>query len=345
MKTITYKRGQMISVYSITHFLVDFACAFLMFRFIAGTSQGFLCVLIYNFCAFAMQMPIGIIADKLSRNFLIAIIGCFLVAASFGFVNIPVLAVIIIGIGNAMFHIGGGIDILNISEKKLGALGVFVSPGAFGVYYGTMLGKGSGFPVIFYPLALMTAAGLIYITHKTQKGTYPKNAAFSLKGFHSKQVLFAVFCMFFVVCMRSFAGLTLNFSWKSTGHWGIVLLYAVVFGKTIGGFAANGFGLKRTIIVSLSVCAVLFLFPAIPVTGVTAVLLFNMTMPLTLWVTAKILPGAKGFAFGLLTFGLFLGFVPVYLGADVSGVSGWLFALLAAVSLVLLLIGLRRTKL
>ena len=38
-------------------------------------------------------------------------------------------------------------------------------------------------------------------------------------------------------------------------------------------------------------------------------------MPLTLYGAARLLPGAKGFAFGLLTFALFLGFLPVYAGA------------------------------
>jgi FSR family fosmidomycin resistance protein-like MFS transporter len=71
--------------------------------------------------------------------------------------------------------------------------------------------------------------------------------------------------------------------------------------------------------------------------------LFNMTMPVTLWATAKIFPGAKGFAFGLLTFGLFLGFLPVYLGIEINAPR--LFALFAAVSLALLWLGLRRLKL
>jgi len=74
-------------------------------------------------------------------------------------------------------------------------------------------------------------------------------------------------------------------------------------------------------------------------------LLFNMTMPVTLWAMAKIMPGAKGFAFGLLTFGLFLGFLPVYLGIDVTQYTSWIFALISAVSLIILLTGLRRARL
>jgi len=333
----------MVFLYSITHFFVDFACAFLMFRSISGTQAGYLCVLLYNFCAFAMQMPLGIIADRLNRNFLFAVIGCFLVGAAYGLVHIPVAAVIVIGMGNAMFHMGGGIDVLNISEQKLGALGVFVSPGAFGVYYGTMLGKGSGLSVILIPLTLIVSAGLILASHKFKKG-YPENASFSLEGIGTSRTLAAAACLFLVVCLRSYVGLSLNFSWKNIGYWGTALICAVVFGKAIGGFAANRFGVVKTSFFSLGIAALLFLIPQFPLAGVTAVLLFNMTMPITLWAMAKILPGAKGFAFGLLTFGLFLGFLPVYLGVNISSNASWLFTLLVAVSLVLLRAGLRGAK-
>ena len=345
MSKYTCRHWQMISVYSVTHFIVDFASAFLMLRYIAGTQDGYLCVLFYNFCAFAMQMPLGVVADKWNRNFLFAIIGCCLVGLAYGFVDFPVIAVFVIGIGNAMFHLGGGIDVLNISENKLGALGVFVSPGAFGIYYGTMLGFGTGFSVILIPLALITAAGFIFLAHKAQGGTYPQNSAFALKDIDSVRILVAITCLFLVVCLRSYTGLTLDFSWKSTGYWGFVLICAVVLGKVIGGFVADRFGLRQIAMVSLGLAALLFLLPQVPIAGVTAILLFNMTMPITLWALAKILPGAKGFAFGILTFGLFLGFLPVYLGVTVLSDISWLFSLIAAVSLILLLTGLWRAKL
>jgi FSR family fosmidomycin resistance protein-like MFS transporter len=140
-------------------------------------------------------------------------------------------------------------------------------------------------------------------------------------------------------------GLALDFAWKSSGHWGTTLVCAVVFGKTIGGFIADKFGVFKSALFSLGIAAFLFLLPQVPIAGVTAILLFNMTMPITLWAMAKITPGAKGFAFGLLAFGLFLGFLPVYLGVDVSQYISWIFALISAISLVILSTGLRRAKL
>ena len=86
--------------------------------------------------------------------------------------------------------------------------------------------------------------------------------------------------------------------------------------------------------------AALFLLPDVPPAGTAAVFLFNMTMPVTLWAMARLFPGAKGFSFGLLTFGLFLGFVPVYLGCPQILAAGEGLTLAAIVSLVLLLSGL-----
>jgi len=344
------KHWLMVSVYSISHFLVDFACAFFMFRYVAGTQTAYLCVLLYNFCAFAIQMPLGIIADRWNRNFLFAMIGCALVAIAYGFPAFPVVAVIVIGLGNALFHLGGGIDVLNISRQKLGALGVFVSPGAFGVFVGTVLGSGttavgtSGFPSWLFPLFMMISAGSILAMQISRKGTHPQNAAFSLEGVGSGRILIAVACLFLVVCLRSYVGLVLNFPWKGLGNWGIALVCAVVFGKTIGGVASDRFGVAKTSLASLGVAALLFLLPHDPAAGLAAVLLFNMTMPITLWAMARLFPGAKGFAFGLLTFGLFLGFLPVYFGIAISPDMFWLFPLITALSLVLLLTGLRRVS-
>ena len=70
--------------------------------------------------------------------------------------------------------------------------------------------------------------------------------------------------------------------------------------------------------------------------GVLAVFLFNMTMPVTLWAAAKVMPGAKGFAFGLLTFGLFLGYLPSYLGWGSILSAPWAHGLPALISLILL---------
>ena len=72
-----------------------------------------------------------------------------------------------------------------------------------------------------------------------------------------------------------------------------------------------------------------------------------MTMPLSLWGAGRLLPGARGFAFGLLTFALFLGYLPGALGWELPLAGPGLLAAQALVSLPPLLWGLtegRRKK-
>ena len=75
--------------------------------------------------------------------------------------------------------------------------------------------------------------------------------------------------------------------------------------------------------------------------GILAVFLFNMTMPITLWAVAQAMPAARGFTFGLLTFALFLGFLPSWLGWPSLLTGPGAYAAVALVSLLLLWRGLK----
>ena len=62
-----------------------------------------------------------------------------------------------------------------------------------------------------------------------------------------------------------------------------------------------------------------------------------MSMPITLRGAADALPGMPGFSFGLLTFALFLGFLPTWLGIP-GPAEGWFLSLGAALSLALMVL-------
>ncbi len=337
------KKGYIITMYSLAHLIVDFSCAFLMFSRIANSPQWFLCILLYNFCAFAMQMPIGLLADKINRNAIFAAAGCAFVALSYSLGNLFLLSAIIAGLGNGLFHVGGGIDVLNVSKEKSSALGIFVSPGAFGLYLGTLFGKKGELPSILIVVILLAiAAAILAICYKGKGSFISDNAPVSFKDMNSPAFMLAVISLFMVVCLRSYVGMLLNFPWKAERSWGIILICAIVLGKAGGGILADKIGSVKASILSLGLAAFLFMFSQYPVAGILAVFLFNMTMPITLWAMARILPGAKGFSFGLLTFGLFLGFIPVYLGLNPILHTSIGFAIASLVSLVLLLAGIRK---
>ncbi len=337
------KKGYTITVYSLAHLVVDFSCAFLMFFRISNSSQWYLCLLLYNFCAFAMQMPIGLLADKINRNAIFAAVGCAFVAMSFSFSSFFVPCAVIAGLGNGLFHVGGGIDVLNISKEKSSALGIFVSPGAFGLYLGTLFGKKGELPAILIVVILLAMAAVILAICYKSKGSFVSdNSPVSFKDMDSPAFMIAVISLFIVVCLRAYVGMILNFPWKAEKSWGLILICAIVLGKAVGGILADVTGSIKASVLSLGISAFLFMFSQYPVAGILAVFLFNMTMPITLWAVARILPGAKGFSFGLLTFGLFLGFIPVYLGLNPIIHTSFGFAMASFISLGLLLAGLKK---
>ena len=299
-----------------------------------------MCVLLYNFCAFALQMPIGLMADRLSRNSCVAALGCGLSALGWLLSGVPLLAAVMAGVGNGCFHVGGGIDVLNRSGTKAAALGVFVSPGAFGIYFGTALGKGGAVPG-WLPAAGLVGFGVLFIGLDLwiRGGLHSENAPVELSL--KKDAMWALACCFLVVVLRSYVGMVLAFPWK-TGGWAAAAVCAVVLGKAAGGFLGDAVGMRQAAIGSLGLSALLFCVGGAPLAGTAAVFLFNMTMPITLWAAAKLLPGGRGFAFGTLTFALFLGFLPTWLDWPALMSGGLSYALGALASLILLVLGLKK---
>ena len=325
-------RKPLLALYSLTHFWVDLSCAFLAFRFLSGSADFLLCLLLYNFCAFALQMPLGLWADGLDRNGVVAAAGCGLTAAAF-LVPVPLAAAVIAGVGNALFHLGGGIDVLNTSGKRAAALGVFVSPGAVGLYVGTFWGGGTAISALLPPAGLLIlGGGILLLCRRTMGSLRSGNAPVETEPVGGSWL--PLIPLFLVVVLRSWMGLGQSFPWKA--EWSLSLVAALALGKAAGGFLMDAVGPRRAAGWSLGLAAVLYLFSGDPIPGIFAVFLFNMTMPMTLWAAAKILPGAKGFGFGLLTFALFLGYLPVYLGWPSVFAWPWICAAAAALSLALL---------
>ena len=292
----------MLWVYSLAHFCVDFGCAYFIYSRFLNPWQWTLCLVLYNFCAFAMQAPLGLLCDRINKNAVIAALGCVITALSAFLAKNAVLACIIAGLGNALFHLGGGIDTLNDCGERCAKLGIFVSPGTFGIFFGTRLGRAKALN------AYWVIGGLIIMG----------------------------------ICLRSFAGSSMAFPWKSIGQWAVINTCAVVFGKTAGGFLADRLGAVRSSLITLGAAALLFLFASHPAAGVLAVFLFNMTMPVTLGALGRMLPGVKGFAFGTLTLALFVGLVPIIAFPSLTGLPDWCYSLTALLSAILLCIGFRK---
>ena len=93
--------------------------------------------------------------------------------------------------------------------------------------------------------------------------------------------------------------------------------------------------------ISLVLCAVLAVFSdASIVCGCTGLFLFNMTMPMTLYLLAERFRDFPGTSFGLLTFALFIGFLPAWFGLEPLLKGNLLGTLMSLASLLILFVSM-----
>lgn len=332
---VNRKKYVQLFLYSICHFFVDFSCILLLYRlrlgeFGSASHFWWQYALIYNFCAFALQAPFGMILDTLKNCHCAAAFGCFFIGLSWA-LPLPLMArCIIAGLSNALFHIGGGIQILRTSkENKASEIGIFVSTGAFGVFLGKKLARTLG----WLSIVMFVCAAIILIfdtptCHRTIK-----------KPLNSKAI-FASFCLFFTVFIRAVLGGSLGYKWNFP-ILSVVMVCCIVFGKALGGIIGDIVCWRKTATISLILSAFLYVFSfKVSSLGLVATLLFNMTMPLTVSALTSTLNGKAGLAFGLTTFALFLGTLP-----SLFGLNGFIFTAIGLpfgclMSCVLLWIGL-----
>ena len=321
------------TIYSILHMFVDGICAFAMFGKFVNDSLGYEYFLIYNFCAFAMQMPLGAMLDLLNmKRMKNDARTCALLGVALTILGAWVHPAIL-GLGNALFHVGAGVNVIKEDEVKGfngQALGVFVAPGAWGLFLGTQATKGmiSGLQIF------LTCILVVMLKIFTQQ---KKDIVF--EGHFGKSKNLLLIGCFVVVILRSYVGMAVTFPWKTTAMAGTMAVLAVVYGKMAGGILAARFGVKRTIVTSLGLAAICYFLSSNVIMGILALVLFNMTMPITLYLLVKNWKELPGFSFGLLTFGLFLGFLPVYYDISIPVSSPVLGAIGSLISLAILLVG------
>ena len=346
-----------LAVFSAAHFAVDLCCIFLMsaiaFPASLGKVQWAVCVLVYNFFAFAVQLPVGAFCDVSKKPRELAAFGCALVSLAFliaRFTQAPVLTGVVAGIGNSCFHVGGGVDTLNQSGGKAERPGIFVATGAFGVYLARKLAGIAGISTagtdVGIVLMMLCAYAIISLGRSEAQETEPEKGPV-ITGPADIPVSMAAVCgalLFLTVLFRSYCGHLMGWSWKAVPVLGLLFTCGVVCGKMAGGIIGDRIGWGRSSVISLALAAVLFcLAPGSALAGIIGVFLFNMTMPITLTALSRIMGrDLYGTAFGITTFALFIGTVPNTVGSPEALISppGWVLTGLTALSLAAILGGI-----
>ena len=128
----------MLPILTITHPLVD-ACSMSV---LAAGGMSLSRILLYNAVAFALQLPLGVLLDArpgLVRGGFVTgtcLVCAATLAAAFGARGWCVLAAACLG--NALFHLTAGKQVLDAHGGRSGPIGLFISTGALGLLAGKL---------------------------------------------------------------------------------------------------------------------------------------------------------------------------------------------------------------
>jgi len=240
-------------------------------------------------------------------------------------------------LGNSLFHIGGGAISLKISPEKAGPPGIFVAPGAIGLLVGTLFGKSIYFaPVIIYLFLLLCVLAMLAVRIPVVYSVIETGQK-KFNWFWAILVL-----LLFSIFTRSLIGLAVAFPWKSNLWLLVALTIGVALGKAFGGILSDRFGWVKVTVGGLLISAPLLAFTAIyPYLAILGMMLFQMTMPVTLIAISRSLPKYPAFAFGLACLAIVIGALPIFSPYKSMFANHWVVFSFVIVSAVTLLGGLK----
>lgn len=304
-------------LYFYIHFVTEVICFFVLGRYAGSSINLWVIMLTYDMLAFVPQAFIGYVSDRF-KKIPFGVIGLLLLALSvflFAYVKNPFVSLIVMCLGNCCTHVNGAEVTLRASGGKLSHSAIFVAGGSFGVITGKILADTAmplwplaALAILAVPLAVLAQ---FYISAAQEKSEVPcKPFNYSKKAACAAAVILLTV---FIVAVRGYMGYGIPTSWKKT-LWQTALLFVTMgIGKAAGGIFADIFGARKTALVS-SVAALPFLMlgDRYIVVSLIGVMLFSMTMSITLGILVSVMPQSPGLAFGLTTTGLFIGTVPIF---------------------------------
>lgn len=332
----------MLLLHSVAHLLVDALCAATLFGpVVHAGADYFTMALLYNTLAFSTQCLVGLAADRIRRHRMSAALAMLTVVLGFALPLPSVLRVVLIGLGNSVFHVAAGADVLEHSRGKAGPLGVFVAPGAIGLSLGILW---PDFGRLFAVLLVLAAALTWILPMHLAEPEAPRQEMLPSGGTSSMPMMLCLL-LTLAVAVRALGGSAVAFPWK-TGIWMTLALTGCVFlGKACGGLLCDRIGAAKTALLSLPLSAVLIAFcAALAVPSLIGQFLLNLTMPVTLWLLYKWMPDQPGFAFGLAASALWPGTIAGTLLLQAGGLRPVLVLLCFLFGLLAILLSYHNRK-
>ena len=300
-------------LYFIIHFIIEITSFYIVSSYI-DTNLVWILALMYDFFAFVPQGIFGYLKDKgIKTNF--TIIGMILSTLSLIllYFNLnAILVILVLSIGNCMIHIQGAETTLRTSNGQMAPSAIFVSGGSFGVITGKILAM-YNVPIPFVIIINLLMLIPIAICNKYVYLIDDKNLEkynFSNKNINSKVIItLAVF----VVIVRAYMGYGIPTTWNKTLIQTILLYCSMGIGKAMGGILIDSIGIKKTALLSTIGSLPFLLFGNnVMAISLIGIMMFSMTMAVTLGLIVLEIKKYPGVAFGFTTVGLFLGSLPVF---------------------------------
>ncbi len=299
-----------LALYGSAHAAVDGACAALVFGlFASGHYDPRLFTALtaaYNLLAFGLQPLLALAIDGRRDYRHAAAAGCALTAAAMflpGSLAIP--AVCLAGVGNALFHLGAGSLALRMRPGCATPAGIFVAPGAIGLFLGTALGQ-RGFSALWMTAPVLGAFAVLLLRHEAP-ALQRRDAPAQPIGPGRLMLLLLLSS----VAMRSLLSLPLGFARAPGPALVPLMVLAAALGKAFGGVLADRFGWMRMALWAPLLSVPLLIFgSASQAETVAAMFLVSATMPVALAAVAEAFPREPAFAFGLTAAALLVGALP-----------------------------------
>lgn len=327
-----------LPLYAAAHTIVDASSAAVVFAvyFLHHLSpDAFVGMLVlYHALAFGLQPIFGLAVDKSDSPRLAAIVGCLTSAIALLLPSSPIVAVVVAGLGNAVFHVGGAVICMRLTPHRAAAPGLFVAPGSAGLLLGTVLGGlGQATSALLAPIALV-------ICLLMARAPVPPPVPVATTRSSPSDIQVAIGFVLLAIAIRSLLGFLVSFPWETHPIELMLLTAATVAGKALGGILADRCGWVRVGVgATLAAAPFLACAPVCPLAAIPGLLLLNLTMAVTLAALAEAVPGYPAFSFGLTCLALLLGALPSMLGVGAGGPVAIL--IVAVLSSLLLCRGLR----
>jgi len=303
-------------LYFYIHFVVEVTCFYTLAKLLGDSIFLWIAPFMYDAFAFVPQSLIGYISDKYTK-INIGIIGTILLLIGLITCNLHILGyipLIILCLGNACLHVSGAETTLRASDGKLSHSAIFVAGGSFGVITGKLLGT-LNFSYLFLVLLGLTMIPFILLADEYRKEDDKQKQPCKNFNYINKKInpFIIILLAVFVVIVRGYMGYGIPTSWNKTVFQTILLYFAMGTGKALGGILSDWIGIRKTAVISILLALPFLLFgDDLMLISLIGVLMFSMTMSITLAILVSVLKNKPGLAFGLTTIGLFLGTVPIF---------------------------------